>query len=82
MKAILSHRRCYIRKTKGWAKNPNYKIQSITIHIHISFNPFKWIYLNPNPYFWILNPIHLIGYGLDIDWIHLWIIQIAFWDGF
>jgi len=44
------------------------------------------IYLNgfifSNPYFWILNPIHLIEYGLDIDWIHFWIIQIAFWVGF
>ena len=36
---------------------------------------------NPNPYFWILI-IHLIGYGLDVDWIHFWIIQIVFWVGF
>jgi len=32
--------------------------------------------------FWILNPINLIGYELDINWIHFWIIQIALWDGF
>jgi len=49
--------------------------------IHINFNVNEFI-LNSNPYFWILNPIHLIRYGLDIDLIHFWIIQIAFWDGF
>jgi len=64
------------------AKYPNYKIQFIIIQIHISFNPFKWIYLKSKFIFLILNLIHLIGYGLDIDWIHFWIIQIAFWVGF
>jgi len=48
-------------------------IQSILVLIHL--NGFI---LNLNPYFWILNPIHLIGYELDMDWIHFWIIQIAF----
>jgi len=38
--------------------------------IHNDPNPLVLIHLNrfilnPNPYFWILNPIHLIGYGLD-----------------
>jgi len=64
-----------------WAR-ADYKIQSIMIQIHISFNPFKWIYLKSKSIFWILNPIHLIGYGLDTNWIHFWIIQIAFWVGF
>ena len=60
--------------------------------IHISFNPFKLIYLKSKSifldfksksiFFWILNPIHLIGYELYIDWIHFWIIQIVFWVEF
>ena len=50
------------------------------IHIHISLIHSNVFISNSNPYFWILNPIHLIGYGLDIHWIHFWIIQIAFWD--
>jgi len=59
---------------KSKLQNP---IISILVLIHL--NEFI---LNLNSYFWILNPIHLIGYGLDIDWIHFWIIQIVFWDRF
>jgi len=63
-------------------KNPNYKIQSIIIQIYIILIHLNRFVSNPNPYFWILNLIHLIGYGLNIDWIHLWFIQIAFWVGY
>jgi len=32
--------------------------------------------------FGLLISIHLIGYELDIKWIHFWIIQNKFWVGF
>ena len=50
--------------------------KSILVLIHL--NGFI---LNSNPYFWILNPIHLIGYGLDtfldnpnciLGWVLTW----------
>ena len=64
-------------KKKSKLQNPIHRSKSILVLIHLN----RFI-SNPNPYFWILNPIHLIGYGLNMDWIHFWIIQIAFWVGF
>ena len=32
---------------------------------------------NPNPYIWISSPIHLVGYSLDIDYIHFWLLLPA-----
>jgi len=29
----------------------------------------------PNPYFWIPNPIHLIGFELNLYWIIFWILK-------
>jgi len=52
------------------------------IQIQISFNPFKWIYLKSKSIFLDFKSNPLIGYRLDMDWIHFLIIQIAFWVGF
>jgi len=56
-----------VRKIKPNPYFSNLKLLLIHLNRFIS---------NPNPYFWIVSPIHLIGYGLDIDWIHFWIIQM------
>ena len=60
------------------SKLPN---QSIVIQIHITFNPFKWIYLKSKSIFldFKSNPFNWVWI---IDWIHFWIIQLRFWVGF
>jgi len=62
LRAFFSATPIVIFSAKSGQKIQIAKSKSILLLIHL--NGFI---SNPNPYFWILSTIHLIGYGLDID---------------